>query len=393
MSSSTAPSLFDAQDIYNRAVARFNDELTKDESKRKWLRGKNTIQDVQAAVLEAQSRYQAKSEQSKIRTWLASLSARLMHYAAVMDVFAQIHPEYAALAWGTIKFLFIIVLNQEELISQLSKALSRIGNVLARVEIKSALYPTDEMKRVVEDLYAHLIKFFQRTLRWYEDGKLKHMWTAVCNPYPLRFKDLVEELDERARDINRLAASLAQVELREMHRLIQVLITNQTVQSSLLVDTNRVCPSAIAGLYATDDGRSSPQTSTIFGEHQLCKHGIKDIATDMVDLISSESFPVVWALNANLVSTRDEERPIEVLKYLVVQVLELNKETVAQSLNPGFNAARVQSARTEEDWFKVLKLALSGLPRVYVIIDTEIFGQSSSASTWSIEFYSLLEDF
>ena len=33
-----------------------------------------------------------------------------MYYGNIFDVFAQHHPEYVALAWGAMKFLFVVSL-------------------------------------------------------------------------------------------------------------------------------------------------------------------------------------------------------------------------------------------------------------------------------------------
>ena len=39
---------------------------------------------------------------------MVGLSEKLLYYSNVFDVLAQHHPEYVALAWGTLKFLFIV---------------------------------------------------------------------------------------------------------------------------------------------------------------------------------------------------------------------------------------------------------------------------------------------
>lgn len=45
---------------------------------------------------------------AKARTWLAETSEVLVHYGYIFDVMMQHHPEYASLAWGTFKLLFIV---------------------------------------------------------------------------------------------------------------------------------------------------------------------------------------------------------------------------------------------------------------------------------------------
>lgn len=52
-------------------------------------------------------KYENKSV-SKARKWLAVLSGRVTHYSTVLDVLVQQYPEYVSLAWGAMKFLFIV---------------------------------------------------------------------------------------------------------------------------------------------------------------------------------------------------------------------------------------------------------------------------------------------
>ena len=77
----------------------------------KWLQGSSTIFDVEAAVLSAKLKYEQKSPKSRARKWLASASSRLMYWSVIMDTLAQHHPEYVSLAWGAMKFLFIVSLS------------------------------------------------------------------------------------------------------------------------------------------------------------------------------------------------------------------------------------------------------------------------------------------
>lgn len=72
-----------------------------------WLDGIHTITEVEKEVQRAQKRYEDKSR-SQVGTWLGSLSLSIMHYARILDVLVQHHPEYVSLAWGTTKLLFVV---------------------------------------------------------------------------------------------------------------------------------------------------------------------------------------------------------------------------------------------------------------------------------------------
>jgi hypothetical protein len=88
-------------------VKEFSTEVSAEECA-KWLSGSNTIFDVEQAVISAKQKYEKKSPKSRARKWLSSCSSRLMYYSVIMDTLSQHHPEYVSLAWGAIKFLFIV---------------------------------------------------------------------------------------------------------------------------------------------------------------------------------------------------------------------------------------------------------------------------------------------
>lgn len=66
------------------------------------------IEDVQEVIVTAQEKYRARRRGSKVRERLATVSSRVLYYGHVLDVLSQHHPEYVSLAWGTMKFLFVV---------------------------------------------------------------------------------------------------------------------------------------------------------------------------------------------------------------------------------------------------------------------------------------------
>jgi hypothetical protein len=129
-----------------------------------------------------------------------------------------------------------MVQNHEHMIAELSKALCKIAMLLPRVEMQLDLYQQDDMKVYAEVLYAEIIQFNYRALKWYEDGKLKHMLGAFINPFKLRFKDICDKIDECSRNIEKLAAVYAQKELRKMNLLTESSSMTQRAIVELLID-------------------------------------------------------------------------------------------------------------------------------------------------------------
>jgi hypothetical protein len=69
--------------------------------------------DIRDTVTQAIDRYNdAKREHTGARIWLEKMSGRILHYGKVLDILAQHHPEYVALAWGAFKFVLIVSSSQ-----------------------------------------------------------------------------------------------------------------------------------------------------------------------------------------------------------------------------------------------------------------------------------------
>ena len=67
-----------------------------------------SLQDLQATVTKARLKYEASHRNQKTRKWLGKVATRLQYYGGIMDVLVQHHPKYVALAWGAMKFLFVV---------------------------------------------------------------------------------------------------------------------------------------------------------------------------------------------------------------------------------------------------------------------------------------------
>ncbi len=76
-------------------------------SKLTWVRDKACMTDITALLADLQQKDDNKPE-SKARKWLAVFSRKIIYYGTVLDVLVQQYPEYVSLAWGTMKFLFIV---------------------------------------------------------------------------------------------------------------------------------------------------------------------------------------------------------------------------------------------------------------------------------------------
>ncbi|KAK6209491.1 hypothetical protein QIS74_11075 [Colletotrichum tabaci] len=415
---------------YESAVETLRNELTTDEYQTIWLRSQTSMQDAQDAVTNALKEYQAKTKGSRVRTWLASCSSRVMYYGAIFDTFSQHHPEYVSLAWGTLKFLFIAVINHEELLVEISKAVSRIADVLPRTELHSVLYPTQRMQDAVSQLYAKIIEFIMMAVKWYKKGKLAHSFTAITKPFNLGFKPIIEDITERSRRIDELASAASKAELRDLHisihglnkTIVQLtemvafqqqqqalysqsllglkeehrqMFTNgqlEGIRTSVLLKDTPAAEDSLAWCRSMRNRRrqkaptqlpvselsklkhwvSDPSSSLLLAEGQGVRTSSLDFAADFLDTVTEQGYPVLWALPSTVGSAGEENTDGAsvqgILRSLISQALSLNPAVLSEGANP-LTAKHFKTAASIQQWFKLLERCVSSFARLFIVID------------------------
>jgi hypothetical protein len=96
-----------AAGTYQLATLHFGSKLTKDKRKVDFANQSTSLQDLEDTVKTARDNY-VSSRNAKVGKWLERFSSRLIHYGNIFDILSQHHPEYVALAWGAMKFLFVV---------------------------------------------------------------------------------------------------------------------------------------------------------------------------------------------------------------------------------------------------------------------------------------------
>ncbi|KAI1342484.1 hypothetical protein F5Y15DRAFT_412990 [Xylariaceae sp. FL0016] len=415
-----------ARDAYDAAVEALRKELSADEYKSIRLKRQNSMQHVQDALSDAMQEYRTRSKSSKIRTWLASCSSRVMYYGAIFDTFSQHHPEYVSLAWGAMKFLFIAVLNHEELLTEISKAVAKIADVLPRTELHSILYPTERMQEAVALVYAKILEFSVVAIKWYKEGKLMHTFSSIAKPFSIKFKPILEEIAERSRRVDELASAASKAEIRDLHIKIHGLTTKmvqltemvafqqqqqalhnerlfafqgeykhmfrkaqvEDVQNSVLLadapsadDTLGYCRSmrnrrrkklptqlpaaALSKLKSWVADRSS---SLLLAQGQGVRTSSLDFAADFLDAVLEHGYPVLWAL-----PFATEDGPlipsiVNVIRGLISQILNLDPSILGEGSHP-MTIKHFKSASSIQQWLALLERCLLRFNRIFIVFD------------------------
>ncbi|CAG8975769.1 hypothetical protein HYALB_00009289, partial [Hymenoscyphus albidus] len=169
------------------------------------------LSEILFSINAAKTQHEERKNGSVMRKSLTNLAEKIHHYGSIMDVLVQHHPEYASLAWGVMKVLFVGVVNHEKLL----------------LELTVQLFPNRAIRADVVSTYAYILKFLIRALRWFKESRLSHAIHSITRPSELRYDDLIEKIQYLSRNIAELAAASSQAELRNMHILQQKFISNQ----------------------------------------------------------------------------------------------------------------------------------------------------------------------
>ncbi|KAK6349365.1 hypothetical protein TWF730_010112 [Orbilia blumenaviensis] len=390
------------------------------------LQNHSTVSDVICTVESLKSAYEHKSQKSeKLKQYLRKLSSRIMYYGTVLDALAQHHPEYVSLAWGTMKFLFQGVLNHEEFVVQLAKGITKIADALPRTELRAILYPTAQMRQYIQILYSHIIKFLVRALKWYQQPTWKRSVTSITEPFALRFKDILEDISEQSRQIDQLAAAASQAELRDMHQMMarmENFLTNtiapgiRDLQLSSALDfvgntkfiepeaslryckylSNRRCgpkryivDAQLLSTLKSWAAINSSSTVVIKGASLRTPGQSRDFGADFIHCAKDPQIPLIWALEAKHGDDRDRiSSAVDILKYLVFQILRLNSNTMPRNLS----ASIFRTASTEVEWFDLLTALISTLPRLMIVVDAALIGERFADDVSWINAFSRVYD-
>ena len=98
--------------------------------------------------------------------------------------------------------------------TELSKALAKIGDVLPRVQIDAALYNTPWMKEAISRLYAYILLFLQKAVKWYTMGSARRAVSSVLNPYSSSFQETIKEISRCTASVDDIASTSGRAEIR-----------------------------------------------------------------------------------------------------------------------------------------------------------------------------------
>lgn len=306
------------------------------------------------------------------------------------------------------------LVNHDELLLELSKAVSNIANVLPRVDLHAVLYPTDRMRKAVSELHVKILEFVQAAMTYYKSGSIKKTFTAAIKPFPLSFKQNLEDIGEASRQVDDLANAALKAEIRDLHlqvrQLTQITLMTQSLQNQMSADITsqkvfyqaaqlellqelpmlKDAPGRVPSLeycksmtrrrrsrvpitLSTGDMRdlkswlSTSTSGVLIGEAHGIKTSSRDFAVDLIDLVLKAKVSAIWALpngGAEVIVPSIES----ILASLVVQAIELNPSVLSAQMDP-ITMKHFKATYDADEWLRLLRKAIQGLQYLLIVVD------------------------
>lgn len=90
------------------------------------------------------------------------------------------------------------------------------------------------MRQIVVNIYAHILKFLLRALRWYQESRIMHVVHSITRPTELRYDDILAQISALSRALADTACMSGYTEQRDMHLGIREQLEGQkTLQLSM----------------------------------------------------------------------------------------------------------------------------------------------------------------
>jgi hypothetical protein len=126
---------------------------------------------------------------------------------------------------------------------------------------------------------------------------------------------------------------------------------------------------------------SGPESAILIVQGSVSKKAeTLAVGTFMTKFMQIEQVPVLWALQSVVNNQPVRTTPLQILRYLAMQALQQNQDTIGNHISESFNHTRISSAHTIQHWTTILKSAIESVPIVYVLIDLDLIELDDSST-------------
>lgn len=110
------------------------------------------------------------------------------------------------------------------------------------------------------------------------------------------------------------------------------------------------------------------------------KVAVTTVGTLMAQFVQDCKFPLLLALQTAKIQSKTTTTLLQVLKFLTMQAMKLSADVIDTLVTDDFNASRLQSATTCQQWQQILARVLKVYSFVYIMIDIDLLREEGAAT-------------
>lgn len=126
--------------------------------------------------------------------------------------------------------------NHEELIANLSEILTELSQVLPQVDIDTSLFEVEDIQQAADKINFSIVELFSEMLKFYEEGRAKHVWHSFTKPFAIRFQSIRDSVRTNSMLLERLASAYGRKEGRVIHAKVNLLREYQEASEHRMIN-------------------------------------------------------------------------------------------------------------------------------------------------------------
>ncbi|CZR62722.1 uncharacterized protein PAC_12619 [Phialocephala subalpina] len=199
------------KELFQRVFTTFRNSLTEDE-KREFQAYPDSVSMLASVKQVFENHPLRRSQLGRLFQKLGDLAGRLAPYFETVNTLVSSHPEYAALVWGTLRFLFTLGAQYVGFIEKLAEMFEKITSTLPRVEeYVSVLKARSEklaqplpsrLTMALACMYVDLTQCCQHICKLFVDRRGSRFRAMIIikdlcwQPFDIRFNDFLRSFNQ-----------------------------------------------------------------------------------------------------------------------------------------------------------------------------------------------------
>ncbi|KAF7508070.1 hypothetical protein GJ744_009652 [Endocarpon pusillum] len=144
----------------------------------------------------------------------------VQQYCSIVDTCAGPN-QIAALVWGSIKLVLLVLSNFAEYFDKLSERVAQLSNYCPRLSEYKKLFPASaRLQQALSDFYAIVVVFCSKALRVVQEKGIKRFSKSIWKSFKVEFKEIEESLSAAKDEVMEELQLVSEQETQGFRRLL-----------------------------------------------------------------------------------------------------------------------------------------------------------------------------